>query len=66
MLLPPPVSDQAPNLAATVVQKQIQAMAGGNLTALKVPWYVPTRSAKTFHPKTCEQNGYKQLIMEAW
>lgn len=66
VLLPPPVNDEGPNLAATVVQQQIQALADGNLTALEVPWYVPTRSAKTFHPKTRGQNAYKQLIMEAW
>lgn len=65
VLLPPPADDPGPNLAADVVQQQMQSLAAGNFTALEVPWWVPTRSAKTFHPKTRGQNAYKLLIMNA-
>ena len=41
-------------------------MAKGNYGALEVPWYVPTRSAKTFHPKTLGQLAYRDAIMEVW
>jgi lysophospholipase L1-like esterase len=66
VMLPPPADDQGPNEASLVVQQQMQAIADGNFTALEIPWYVPTRSAKTFHPKTRGQNAYKQLITDVW
>ncbi len=65
VLLPPPADDPCPNYAADLVQQQMQALAAGNFTAVEVPWYIPTRSAKTFHPKTRGQNAYKGLIMNA-
>ncbi|KIW19587.1 hypothetical protein PV08_00160 [Exophiala spinifera] len=65
VLLPSPVDYEGPNNASLVVQQQIQAIADGDFNALEVPWYVPTRSAKTFHPRTRGQNAYMLLIMDA-
>lgn len=38
----------------------------GNLTELRIPWYVPTRLAKTFHPKTLGQQAFADEIMAVW
>lgn len=38
----------------------------GNLTELQIPWYVPTRVAKTFHPKTLGQQAFANEIMAMW
>ena len=38
----------------------------GNLTELRIPWYVPTRLAKTFHPKTLGQLAFANEIMAVW
>lgn len=37
-----------------------------NISTLEVPWYVPTRSAKTFHPKTLGHKVYADLVLELW
>ena len=38
----------------------------GNVSAVNIPWWIPTRQAKTFHPRTLGQNAYAQAIMEVW
>lgn len=41
-------------------------MNEGNFSAVEVDWYVPTSSAKTFHPRTLGQQAYKLEIMKVW
>ncbi|KAF2832441.1 hypothetical protein CC86DRAFT_401206 [Ophiobolus disseminans] len=59
-------NNSAPNLAKSIYRKDLAAIAKGDFEAVQVPWYVPTRSAKTFHPKTLGQLAYKTAIMNVW
>ena len=49
-----------------VIEKDAVHMQQGNLTELRIPWYVPTRLAKTFHPKTLGQQAFANEIMALW
>ena len=46
-----------------VVQREAVQIQQGNPTELRIPWYVPTRLAKTFHPKTLGQLAFANEIM---
>lgn len=41
-------------------------VAEGELWAVRVPWWLPTRQAKTFHPKSLGHLAYRNAIMQAW
>lgn len=49
-----------------VIEGEILQIQRGNLTELRIPWYVPTRLAKTFHPKTLGQLAFANEIMTVW
>ena len=49
-----------------VIQEDAMQIKQGNLTELRIPWYVPTRLAKTFHPKTLGQRAFADEIMAVW
>ena len=49
-----------------VMSQEFQQDKNKNLTTLEVPWYVPTRLAKTFHPRTLGQQALKNAIMAKW
>ena len=55
-----------PSYAQQVFQQDQAAIAAGNFSAVEVDWYVPTSSAKTFHPRTLGQQAYKIAIMNVW
>lgn len=55
-----------PSNASQVFQQDQAAIAAGNFNAVEVDWYVPTSSAKTFHPRTLGQQAYKIAIMNLW
>lgn len=38
----------------------------GSLEAMQVPWYVATRTAKTFHPRTLGHTAIKDAILALW
>ena len=59
------------NADATLPEHQIlvddqAAIHNSNVSAVNIPRWVPTRQAKTFHPRTLGQNAYAQAIMEVW
>ena len=56
----------APTSPISVYDADLQAWKDQNFTAVEVPWWVPTRQAKTFHPKTLGQQAYKLAIMDVW
>ena len=43
-------------------QKEIQS---GNFSAHHIPWFIPTRLAKTFHARTLGEKAYADLIIQA-
>ena len=49
-----------------VIDGETVQIQEGNLTELRIPWYVPTRVAKTFHPKTLGQLAFANEIMAVW
>lgn len=49
-----------------VIEEEAVQIQQGNLTELRIPWYVPTRLAKTFHPKTLGQQAFANEIMAVW
>ena len=56
----------APSLEHKVINEEAVKIQQGNLTELQIPWYVPTRLAKTFHPKTLGQQAFANEIMAVW
>ena len=46
-----------------IFDADMQAVAQGNFSAVDIPWWMPTRQAKTFHPKTLGHLAYKNTIM---
>ena len=40
-------------------------IAAGDVNGLHVPWYVPTRQIKTFHPRSPGMVGYRDAIIAA-
>ena len=66
VLLPPPANFTGPNFALEVVQNDQQALRDGNFSAVEVPWWMATRQAKTFHPRTLGQLAYRNAIMSIW
>ena len=48
------------------MQKDAVKIQQGAFTELQIPWYVPTRLAKTFHPKTLGQQAFANEIMAVW
>ena len=59
-------ASSASTLEHKVVQEELVQIQQGNLTELRIPWYVPTRLAKTFHPKTLGQQAFANEIMAVW
>ena len=55
-----------PHLALSVITKQQADMLDGYFDAVEIPWFIPTSSAKAFHPRTLVHNAYKQSIMAVW
>lgn len=55
-----------PNLATEVFNHDQAALAAGNFSAIDVPWFVPTRQAKTFHPRSLGHLAYTKAIMDVW
>lgn len=64
-MTPPGGNSTGPN-ASKRVQLDQQALANGDYSAVEVPWYIATRTAKTFHPRTLGQMAYKLAIMDVW
>lgn len=54
------------SLEHQVIEGETVHILEGNLTELRIPWYVPTRLAKTFHPKTLGQLAFANEIMAVW
>ena len=54
------------SLEHRVLQQDNVKVQQGDLTELRIPWYVPTRLAKTFHPKTLGQQAFANAIMAVW
>ncbi|KAJ4404934.1 hypothetical protein N0V82_010404 [Gnomoniopsis sp. IMI 355080] len=50
---------------ATELQLADEALASGNYSSLDIPWYVPTRWAKTFHPRTLGHSGVRTQLLTA-
>lgn len=38
----------------------------GDYEDMQVPWYVPTRAAKSFHPRTLGHTAIKDAILAYW
>ena len=55
-----------PYLADAVMNGEDVEGPESDVDVAEVPWYVATRSAKTFHPKTLGQLAFKELIMQVW
>ena len=49
-----------------IMQEQNSRIQKDNFTELRIPWYVPTKLAKTFHPKTLGQQAFAEEIMAVW
>lgn len=64
------VAASVPNsTAAYLIDQQADRLrngTSGNLTAEEVSWFIPTRQAKTFHPKTLGHLAYRNAIMATW
>lgn len=43
-----------------------QDQAKGNISTEEISWYVPTRNAKMFHPRSLGQQAMAILVMQAW
>ncbi|CAF9936141.1 MAG: hypothetical protein ALECFALPRED_006712 [Alectoria fallacina] len=59
-------ASRASSFEHQVIQEETMQIKQGNLTELRIPWYVPTRLAKTFHPKTLGQQAFANEIMAIW
>ena len=59
-------ASKASSFEHQVIQEETMQMKQGNVTELRIPWYVPTRLAKTFHPKTLGQQAFANEIMAIW
>ena len=55
-----------PSLERQVVMEDALKIQRNELTELRIPWYVSTRLAKTFHPKTLGQQAFANEIMSIW
>ena len=40
-------------------------VANGNVTGQHIPWYIPTRQVKSFHPRSPGMAAYRDAIIEA-
>lgn len=49
-----------------IMQEQNVRIEKENFTELRIPWYVPTKLAKTFHPKTLGQQAIANEVMAVW
>ena len=49
-----------------IIEKDAVKIRENKLDELRIPWYVPTRLAKTFHPKTLGQRAFAEEIMGIW
>ena len=54
------------SLEQQVIFEDAVRIQQNNLTELRIPWYVPTKLAKTFHPKTLGQQAFANEIMSVW
>ena len=54
------------SLERQVIMEDAIKIQRNNLTELRIPWYVPTRLAKTFHPKTLGHQAFANEIMSVW
>ena len=54
------------SLERQVILEDAIKVQQNNLTELRIPWYVPTKLAKTFHPKTLGQQAFANEIMSVW
>ena len=54
------------SLERQVIIEDAVKIQQNNLTELRIPWYVPTKLAKTFHPKTLGQQAFADEIMSVW
>ena len=54
------------SLERQVIIEDALKIQNNNLTELRIPWYVPTKLAKTFHPKTLGQQAFANEIMSVW
>lgn len=59
-------SSNASSFEFYVIHEEAVQIRQGNVTELRIPWYVPTRLAKTFHPKTLGQLAFANEIMAVW
>jgi lysophospholipase L1-like esterase len=49
--------------ANEIFEEDLQFVASGEFSDVSIPWWLPTRQAKTFHPKTLGHLAYKNAIM---
>ena len=54
------------SLEQRVISEDAVRIQQNDLTELRIPWYVPTRLAKTFHPKSLGQQAFANEIMSVW
>ncbi len=61
------IADSAPgSLEHEIIQADERKIRRGEVAELRIPWYVPTRLAKTFHPRTMGQRAFAGEIMRMW
>lgn len=51
--------------AATTYNAAMADIASGNYGSTNIPWYVPTRQIKTFHPRSPGMVAYMHAIVDA-
>ena len=49
--------------ANMIFDQDMQFVAQGDFSQVRVPWWMPTRQAKTFHPRTLGQEAMKNAVM---
>lgn len=59
------VRDDPAGKQALRLNKANQAIAAGDVGSQDVPWYIPTRTAKTFHPRSPGMAAYRDAVVAA-
>lgn len=57
------VSKNATSDIATIFFEDQALIAKGDFSAVRMPWWLPTRQAKTFHPRTLGQLAFRDAVI---
>ncbi|KAF1985972.1 SGNH hydrolase [Aulographum hederae CBS 113979] len=63
--LQPEPGYEGPN-NASLINAELAMLARGEFEAVDVPFYIPTRDAKTFHPRSLGQLAYRDAVLRVW